>query len=86
MKRFSEEIAFRFATAAYVHTLLVLISDIVFEQERQFASFSYLFCEYKDPFLSAMFIKLNSVAGVRERTIPTERPPLFGEFGATFCG
>jgi hypothetical protein len=30
--------------------------------------------------------KLNSVAGVRERTIPTERPPLVGEVSANFCG
>jgi hypothetical protein len=31
-------------------------------------------------------IKLNSVALVRERTIPTERPPLVGEVSANFCG
>jgi hypothetical protein len=30
--------------------------------------------------------KLNSVASVRERTIPTERPPLVGEVAAYFCG
>jgi hypothetical protein len=29
--------------------------------------------------------KLNSVAWVRERTIPTERPPLVGEVSANFC-
>jgi hypothetical protein len=28
----------------------------------------------------------NSVALVRERTIPTERPPFVGEVGANFCG
>jgi hypothetical protein len=28
----------------------------------------------------------NSVALVRERTIPTERPPLVGEVSANFCG
>jgi hypothetical protein len=28
----------------------------------------------------------NSVALVRERTIPTERPSLVGEVSATFCG
>jgi hypothetical protein len=27
----------------------------------------------------------NSVALVRERTIPTERPPLVGEVSANFC-
>jgi hypothetical protein len=28
----------------------------------------------------------NSVALVRDRTIPTERPPLVGEVSANFCG
>jgi hypothetical protein len=27
-----------------------------------------------------------SMASVRERTIPTERPPLVGEVSANFCG
>jgi hypothetical protein len=31
-------------------------------------------------------IKLNSMALVRELTIPTERPPLVGEVSANFCG
>jgi hypothetical protein len=30
--------------------------------------------------------KLNSVALVIKRTIPTERPPLVGEVSANFCG
>jgi hypothetical protein len=30
--------------------------------------------------------KLNSVALVRERTTPTERPPPVGEVSANFCG
>jgi hypothetical protein len=30
--------------------------------------------------------KKTSVALVRERTIPTERPPLFGEVSVNFCG
>jgi len=30
--------------------------------------------------------KLNSVVLVRERTIPTEQPPPFGEGSANFCG
>jgi hypothetical protein len=34
-----------------------------------------------------IYIKLtNSVALVRERTIPTERPPLVGEVSTNFCG
>ena len=36
---------------------------------------------------SVLNVKLNSVALVRERTIPTERPPLVGEVSANFfCG
>jgi hypothetical protein len=30
--------------------------------------------------------KLNSVALVRKRTIPTKRPPLVGEVSTNFCG
>jgi hypothetical protein len=30
--------------------------------------------------------KKNSVACVRERTIPTERPPIVGDVSANFCG
>jgi hypothetical protein len=30
--------------------------------------------------------KLNSVAVVRKRTLPTERPPLVGEVSANLCG
>jgi len=36
--------------------------------------------------LNYCYIKLNSVALVRERTIPTERPPPVGEISANFCG
>jgi hypothetical protein len=32
------------------------------------------------------YIKKNSMVRVRERTIPTERPPLVGEVIANFCG
>jgi len=42
------------------------------------------------PILPACFFiptsKLNSVALVRMRTIPTERPPPVGEVSANFCG
>jgi hypothetical protein len=31
-------------------------------------------------------LKLNSVALVRKLTIPTERPPHFGEVSTNFCG
>ena len=44
----------------------------------------------KDTFItkhkSYFLTKLNSVALVRERTIPTERPPPVGEVSAHFCG
>jgi hypothetical protein len=30
--------------------------------------------------------KLNSLASVRERIMPIERPPLVGEVSANFCG
>ena len=33
-----------------------------------------------------IIFKKNSVALVRERTIPTERPPPVGEVSANFCG
>jgi len=36
--------------------------------------------------LSKLKTKLNSVALVRERTIPTERPPPVAEVSANFCG
>ena len=35
---------------------------------------------------TCILTKLNSVALVRERTIPTERPPPVGEISANFCG
>jgi hypothetical protein len=35
---------------------------------------------------SYSYHKLNSVAVVRKRTIPTERPLLVGEFSANLCG
>jgi hypothetical protein len=39
------------------------------------------------PFMSSSHTKKrNSVALVRERTIPTERPPQVGEVSANFCG
>jgi hypothetical protein len=40
--------------------------------------------EYLIPFKQKQ--KTNSMVGVRERTIPTERPPLVGEVIANFCG
>jgi hypothetical protein len=36
--------------------------------------------------LTISYIKKNCMVWVRERTIPTERPPLVGEVIANFCG
>ena len=36
--------------------------------------------------LMIIMIIINSVALVRERTIPTEQPPPVGEVSANFCG
>ena len=37
-------------------------------------------------FVLDLGMKKNSMALVRERTIPTERPPPVGEVSANFCG
>jgi hypothetical protein len=42
-------------------------------------------CEQGDE-SSSLKLKLNSVALVRELTIPTERPPPVGQVSANFCG
>jgi hypothetical protein len=47
--------------------------------------FEVLGCCY-DFWLSFKELKKNSMVWVRERTIPTERPPLVGEVIANFCG
>ena len=48
-------------------------------------SIIFIFITWNNAFL-ILFYKLNSVALVHERTIPTERPPLVGEVSANFCG
>jgi hypothetical protein len=42
--------------------------------------------EYRKKQDKLIIKKLNSVALVRERIIPIERPPLVGEVSANFCG
>jgi hypothetical protein len=49
-------------------------------------TYKTLHSELNLPHLSMNDKKLNSVALVRERTIPTERPPLVDEVSAKFCG
>jgi hypothetical protein len=48
----------------------------------------YFFMKGKHNLCSYRFVQtpLNSMALVRERTIPTERPPPVGEVSANFCG
>jgi hypothetical protein len=47
-----------------------------------------IFCERRFLLLTLYLkkTKLNSVTWVRERTIPSERPPLVGEVRGNFCG
>jgi hypothetical protein len=42
--------------------------------------------QHNSEIISYISVKKNSVALVRERTIPTERPQFVGEVGAKFCG
>jgi hypothetical protein len=44
------------------------------------------FLRHNSAFVCLALQKLNSMVWVRERTIPTERPPLVGEVIANFCG
>jgi hypothetical protein len=54
----------------------------------------YKYCKksanYYDEYLTALVLhktnKTNAMVRVRERTKPTERPPLVGEVIANFCG
>ena len=46
----------------------------------------FFFLRIQNIFRHRTKTKLNSVALVRERTIPTERPPPVGEVSANFCG
>jgi hypothetical protein len=59
-------------------------------KSRNFEVFSAILSHVCDRSSSAENIKriteLNSVARVRELTIPTEPPPLVGEITANFCG
>jgi hypothetical protein len=45
-----------------------------------------IFQSYQQPRICSQEILTNSVALVRERTIPTERPPLISEVSTNFCG
>jgi len=45
-----------------------------------------MLCDLEDLREGDIYIQTNSVALVRTRTIPTERPPPVGEVSANFCG
>jgi hypothetical protein len=67
----------------YVHYALVffLVMDFID------INFRFNCCRIYKKFLanSVLSKKLNSMAFVRKRTIPTERPPLVGEVSANLC-
>jgi hypothetical protein len=46
---------------------------------------NYLFIQVNLNWTELNWTELNSIVWVRERTIPTERPPLVGEVIANFC-
>jgi hypothetical protein len=82
----------RLSVPRYTHTaiwtLITLYIIHYFHQEQR------LRCDLYDRRITARFpsvktfiycLKLNSVAWVRERTIPTERPPVVGDVSANFC-
>ena len=66
--------------------VLSFVTFIVRNPAGSWISSPFLMREMKCLYLNTNQIKLNSVALVRERTIPTERPPPVGEVSANFCG
>jgi hypothetical protein len=58
----------------------------IFEMRKLFPCSPLLPVSYKNWAYYVLKTKLNSMVWVRERTIPTERPPLVGEVIANFCG
>jgi len=60
--------------------------DITKEIDRELDTIEEILKFNKGAGLVIAKTKLNSVALVRERTIPTERPPPVGEVSANFCG
>ena len=60
--------------------------DDLKESNTEFGRGRDLFFFRMSSYQTNFLIKKNSVALVRERTIPTERPPPVGEVSANFCG
>jgi hypothetical protein len=63
-----------------IKLLMLFVGILTYLKPKVFA----IVASYTDTFL--INNNNNSVALVRERTIPTERPPIVGEVSASFCG
>jgi hypothetical protein len=70
-------------TQTFFRRIVVRLGFTVFASQ---AKFILLYEENKVASHCSPKTKLNSMALVRERTIPTERPPPVGEVSANFCG
>ena len=71
-------------TAGLVNMAMAVISRVIVVQAVQLLLYQNGTVVQRGSFTSKT--KLNSVALVRERTIPTERPPPVGKVSANFCG
>jgi hypothetical protein len=67
-----------------IHNFAFLSSMVRTQNLNHFSRPPSYFLDFIKDFLIEV-TKLNSVALVRERTIPTERPPLVGEIVPTFA-
>jgi hypothetical protein len=96
---FTNEEEFHFGTVSILFTLGHFASHLFTEIIKRNITFTFplmrnLVCFIKGEHSLSVFenrllilrLNTNSVALVRERTIPTERPPFVGEVNANFCG
>ena len=77
-----------FVVGSNIGWTVIRVKHEAYRLPSPFASFPFTSppVRLRVPSDSVFTIKLNSVALVRERTIPTERPPPVGEVSANFCG
>jgi hypothetical protein len=88
-------------TASMLLNVIRKISDYNSGRYSSYAEITWAFCQYMvstkkghdfgdvlkiEIFFRCHYKKINSMVWVRERTTPTERPPLVGEVIANFCG
>jgi hypothetical protein len=71
---------------AIISYFLVLTNSSWFQTFRTFYRLAGILQFQVAISLPLILSKKNSLVRVRERTIPTERPPLVGEVIANFCG